>query len=235
MRKGCLIALGIPVGLAIAVVGLFWLNFYTIHVRYRLTVEVQDGDKIKTGSSVIDVGYSIQPDSAVNLGGRDTHPTPVGYAPTVDLGEKGLLFLTFANAPSGPEYHDGRNRNQQISCSLDDIGCLPFAAYFQPGTNIGSSYSQQKEALHQLLRQSGPRDVPFVILPELVRFREIDDPHTLVRVSPYDLAASFGPEVKLKRVILQLTDDPVTPPPKNWPQWLNVRRQNVEFRGYENG
>ncbi|HEY2529304.1 MAG TPA: hypothetical protein VGJ20_15380 [Xanthobacteraceae bacterium] len=133
-------------------------------------VEVQDGDQVKTGSSVIDVAYSIQSDQTVILGGRDTHPTPVGYAPTVDLGEKGLLFLTFANAPSGPEYHDGRNRNQQISCPLDDIGCLPFAAYFQPGTDIGLSYSQQKAALDQLLRQSGPRDVPFVILPKLCDF-----------------------------------------------------------------
>jgi hypothetical protein len=233
--KGCLVAPGILAGLVILGIGYFLLNFYHIHVRYRLTVEVQDGDQVKTGSSVIDVAYNIQPDQTVNLGGRDTHPTPVGYAPTVDLGEKGLLFLTFANAPSGPGYHDGRNRNQQISCPLDDIGCLPFAAYFQPGTDIGLSYSQQKEALHQLLRQSGPRDVPLVILPKLVRFRDINDQQTLVRVLPYDLAATFGPGVELKRVILQLTDDPVTPPPVNWPQWLKVKHQNTEFRGYENG
>lgn len=231
--KGLLVGLGIFAGLVVLAVAFFWLNFYSIHVRYRLTVEVQDGDQVKTGSSVIDVAYSIQPDQAVNLGGPDTHPTSVGYAPTVDLGEKGLLFLTFANAPSGPEYHDGRNRNQQISCPLDDIGCLPFAAYFQPGTDIGLSYSQQKEALHQLLRQSGTRDVPFVILPKLVRFRDINDPETLVQVSPYDLTKSFGPGVKLNRVILELTNDPVTPPPKNWPQWLTIRRQNAEFRGYE--
>jgi hypothetical protein len=221
------------VSLVVLVAALFWLNFYSINVRYRLTVEVQDGDQVKTGSSVIDVAYSIQPDQAVNLGGRDTHPTVTGYAPTVDLGEKGLLFLTFANAPSGPEYHDGRSRNQQISCPLDDIGCLPFAAYFQPGTSIGVPYSQQKEALHQLLRQSGPRDVPFVTLPKLARFRDINDPQTLVRVSPYDLAKSFGPGVSLKRVILQLTDDPVTAQPQNWPHWLTIRRQNTVFRGYE--
>lgn len=232
MKKGCLVALGIPVGLVILVVALFWLNFYSIHVRYRLTVEVQDGDQVKTGSSVIDVAYSIQPDQAVNLGGRDTRAIAVGYAPTVDLGEKGLLFLTFGNAPLGPEYHDGRSRNQQFSCPLEDIGCLPFAAYFRPGTGFGP-YSQEKEALDQLLRQSGPRDVPFVMLPELVRFRDINDPQTRVRVSPYDLAKSFGPGVSLKRVVLQLTYDPVTPPPQYWPQWLNVRRKNTVFRGYE--
>jgi hypothetical protein len=233
MKKGYLTALGITLALVAGIILLFWFNFYPVHVRYRLIVEVQDGDQVRTGSSVIDVAYSIQPDQTVNLGGRNTHPTPVGYAPTVDLGEKGLLFLTFANAPSGAEYHDGRNRNQQISCPLDDIGCLPFAAYFQAGTDIGLSYNQQKEALHQVLRQSGPRDVPFVTLPKLVRFREINDPQTLMRVSPYDLAKSFGPGVELKRVILELTDDPVTSPPKNWPQWLMIKRQNAEFRGYE--
>jgi hypothetical protein len=32
--------------------------------------------------------------------------------------------------------------------------------------------------------------------------------------TPDDLAASFGPGVQLKRVILQLTNDPITPPPE---------------------
>jgi hypothetical protein len=34
--RGCLVALGIPVGLVILVIGIYWLNFYDIHVRYRL-------------------------------------------------------------------------------------------------------------------------------------------------------------------------------------------------------
>jgi hypothetical protein len=86
-----------------------------------------------------------------------------------------------------------------------------------------------------VLRQSGPRDVPFTVLPKLIRFTDINDPHTLVSISPYDLAASFGPGVQLKRVILELTDDPVTPAPEIWPQWMKVKGQNAEFRGYENG
>jgi hypothetical protein len=61
MKKGCLIALGVPVGLVILVAACFWLNFYDVHVRYRLTVEVQDGDQIKIGSSVIEAAYDIQP------------------------------------------------------------------------------------------------------------------------------------------------------------------------------
>jgi hypothetical protein len=232
MKKGCLAVLGIVAGLVIAGVVFFTVIYPTIHVRYRLTVEVQDGDQIKSTSSVIDVSYAIYPDDFVNLGGPNTHPRRVGYAPTLDLGAKGLLFLTFANVTRTPEQRI--ERNKQVLCPLDDVGCLAFAAYDKPGTKIGSAQSEQRVALYDVLRQSGARDLPFAVLPKLVRFGDINDPHTLTPVSPYDLAASFGPGVKLKRVILQLTDDPVTPPPEIWPQWLNVKRKNTEFRGYEN-
>ena len=60
--KGCLVALEIPAGLVIAVVCYLWLSFYDVHMRYLLTVEVQNGDQIKTGSSVIDASYNIEPD-----------------------------------------------------------------------------------------------------------------------------------------------------------------------------
>jgi hypothetical protein len=115
---------------------------------------------------------------------------------------------------------------------------MPFVAYKLTKliVSISSSFhSERKAALTELFRQSGVRDVPLAVLPKLVRFGDINDPHTLVQVSPYDLAASFGPGVTLKRVILQLTDDPITPPSETWPTWLKVRRQNVEFRGYERG
>ncbi|WP_369720064.1 hypothetical protein AB8Z38_22960 [Bradyrhizobium sp. LLZ17] len=211
-------------GLVILVVALFWLNFYTVHVRYRLTVEVQDGDQIKTGSSVIDVSYNIEPANTPSH--WNAFPTAVGYAPTVNLGEKGMLFLTFEEATRTPEQRI--ERNKQIRCLYWDIGCLPFAAYQKAS---GSDYGNKKAALDELLRQSGPREVPFAVLPTLLRVRDINDlpmhasrfgnpPRKLVGVSPYDLAASFGPGVELKRVVLQLTDDPVTPPPEIWPQWL---------------
>jgi hypothetical protein len=227
--KGCLLGtLKIFVGLVILVAGYIWLSFYDVHVRYRLTLEVQDGDQIKTGWSVIDALYTIQPDWIWS--GPNTYVRVIGYAPTVDLGEKGMLFLTFVNARRTPE--QWRERNEQVSCGFDDIGCLPFAAYHRPG--VSRDFNQRKAALNELLRQSGPRDVPFAVLPKLVRFRDINDPNSDVPVSPDDLAASFGPGVQLKRVILQLTDDPITPQPAIWPQWLKIKGRNTIFRGYEN-
>ena len=122
--KGCLVALGIPVGLIVLLIGYLWLSFYDIHVRYRLTVEVQDGDQIKTGSGVIDVSYNIEPDWSPSH--FNSWPTPTGYAPTVDLGEKGMLFLTFSNATRTSEQRV--ERNNRVFCPFDDIGCLPFRA-----------------------------------------------------------------------------------------------------------
>lgn len=200
MKKGCLIALGVPVGLAILVAACFWLNFYDVHVRYRLTVEVQDGDQIKIGSSVIEAAYDIQP--TWSWSGPGNRTIVVGYAPTVDLGERGLLFLTFSNATrTGVQIVE---RNNYVFCAANDMYCLPFEAYGEPGTGVATDYSKRKVPLDGLLRQSGPRIVPFAALPKLLRFRDINDPRTLTELSPNDLAASFGPGVELKRVTLQL-------------------------------
>jgi hypothetical protein len=231
--KGCLVAgLKIFAGLVILVIGYLWLSFYDVHVRYRLTVEVQDGDRIRTGSSVIDASYNIEPDWSWS-GPRTYLSSFVGYAPTVDLGKKGMLFLTFESIPRTPD--NIRARNKQFFCAMTDIWCLPFAAYGKPGTGVDTALNKRKAALDELLHQSGPRDVPFAVLPRFGRFLDINDPLLLVPVSPYDFAAKFGLDVELKRVILQLTDDPATPPPEFWPQWLKEKGQMAgKLRGYPN-
>jgi hypothetical protein len=210
-------------------VSFFYQNY---QVRFRLTAEVKDGDQIRTGSSVLEVEYPIYPDSFLNLDGPSSFRRVVGYAPTVDLGKKGLLFLTFIDASRTSQQII--EFNKRIFCSLDAVPCLPFAAYAKAGSlPVTVTFSSQKAALDELLRQSGPQDVPFVALPQLVRFFDINDKPTKKIVSPFDLSASFGPGVALQRVVLELTHGAITPEPQIWPQWMKVRRQNVEFRGYE--
>jgi hypothetical protein len=228
MKSGCLAALGIFTGILIASIALIWIRIHPVHVRYRLTVEVQNDDRIETGSSVVEVAYPMEDlfsDALPDVRGS-------GYAPTVDLGEKGLLFLSFSDPTRTPV--QWKERNDLMSCGYSDIGCMPFVAYKLTRLIVSSSssfHSERKAALAELLRQSGSREVPFAVLPTLLRVRDINDlpmhasrfgnpPRNRVGVSPYDLTASFGPGVELKRVVLQLTDDPVTPPPEIWPQWL---------------
>src|SRR6516225_3576835 len=112
--RGSLIALAIfAVLLPIGIVS-YRIAFPTIHVRYRLTVEVQDGDAMKSGSGVIEVMYNIQPDSFVNLGGFNAYPRRIGSAITVDLDKNGLLFLTFQSAKRTQAQQI--ERNKQVSC-----------------------------------------------------------------------------------------------------------------------
>lgn len=57
----------------------------------------------------------------------------------------------------------------------------------------------------QEVREIAPKDYPL-----LVTFTDINDPKTVKQVDPDDLAATFGPGVSLKRITLEITDEPVT-------------------------
>lgn len=59
-------------------------------------------------------------------------------------------------------------------------------------------------------RAAGAIAVPEVQYPMLVTFGEIADPASVKLVDPADLAATFGPGVRLKSVTLQVTDEAVT-------------------------
>ena len=61
-------------------------------------------------------------------------------------------------------------------------------------------------------------------LPLLVRFRDINDPKTVERVDPNDLAASFGPGAYLKRATIEMTRDPVTTGIEKRLSWLSPLR-----------
>ena len=59
-------------------------------------------------------------------------------------------------------------------------------------------------------RAAGVIAVPAYQYPMLVTFGDITDPSSVQLVDPDDLAASFGPGVRLKSVTLEVTDDAVT-------------------------
>jgi hypothetical protein len=206
--KGCLT----PIAMLVGVIFLaLWFTFYNVEVHCRITIEVQDGDQIKTGSSVIGLLYNINPGWA-DFDHVNNSSEQRGYAPTVDLGDKGLLVMTFGHATRSPAQQV--ERNKYVGCEFDDIGCLPFAAY-----HVGGAAEADAKAadLGILRKQKGQRDLPFVTLPLLIRLG--DSPKTSPSVQPDDLAAQFGPGVSLKRVTLELTNDRVTQQPSSWPQW----------------
>ena len=69
--------------------------------------------------------------------------------------------------------------------------------------------------------------------PMLVTFEDLDDPTSVNKINPDDLAASFGEGVELKRITVQLTDDPVTTGIDERLEWLerpfSDRERNSDF------
>lgn len=173
--------------------------------RYRLTVEVETPEGLKTGSSVIEVRSGV--------GGKAAGPMAVyttevrGEAVTVDLGRRGLMFALLRS---------GDNVDWAGQAMMR--GIVPDPSPEQRQAMKDPWRDAIKARYAKLLTMRGiydlPREVDILGLrdnyPMLVRFRDIADPGTVEQVDPDDLARSFGEGVKLKRITVQLTDDPVT-------------------------
>lgn len=68
----------------------------------------------------------------------------------------------------------------------------------------------RRDWLARIGRLKGARTVPPKLYPLLVTFGDVADPTSVRRVDPADLAASFGPGIRLKSITLEITDEPVT-------------------------
>jgi hypothetical protein len=171
---------------AIAIVGLggiwSWL-FPSGAVRYRLTLQVEADGCLHLGSGVIEVGFARQ-------GWSDTQTLGVtasvkGEAVVVDLGTRGLLFALLKGVPAAA-------RTPHRHGYVADPPRMVIKEF-----NLAPSVGSLKgETLRRLSSVSARADV-LDRLPMLVRFRNLDDPKSAEQVHPGDLAASFGPGVRL--------------------------------------
>jgi hypothetical protein len=204
MKRVFLILLGVAA--ALVAVWELWLSpSWTI--RYRLTLDVAVGDEVKSGSSVIEVTFESTWLNPEALG--PWWPTVKGEAVAVDLGSRGVLFTLLVADETRASGSDGSDPPPSF---------LVDAFYGRVG---------QGNATRQMLSEvKSRRDVveaPPGLLPMLVRFRDINDPKSVERVDPDDLAKSFGTDVKLVRVTAQIVPTGIWP--FNWlsgasPRWL---------------
>ena len=97
------VAFAFAIAIAVVVVA-YKLAFPSVTVRYRLSLEAQVNDELRTGSGVIEVTYSKQSGFAAQ------HELVVdfkGEAVAVDLGSRGILFALLkagTDVRSGPEW-----------------------------------------------------------------------------------------------------------------------------------
>jgi hypothetical protein len=170
-------------------------------IRYRLTLEVEDNGTVHTGSGVIESRWYNQIFMKDLANGTPWTVQTRGEAVTVDLGSRGLLFALLTGVERKARGAVGSHKTY-FAPDPQQIMLMQFSP-------VGQG-SMTTEILEDISHRRDVVNMPFADLPMLVRFRDINDPLTIEPVNPNDLAASFGPGVKLRSATIAITDEPVT-------------------------
>lgn len=191
--------------------------------RYRLTVEVETPEGVKTGSSVIEVEQALGgAASAGGLAGGQIYYRVRGEAVAVDLPRGRTLFALLRS-------------DSDIEWSARVVQMLAPKIKGEPW----------EQSFDNVLLVKGSVEVPRMLpasatlsersaYPMMVTFGDLADPTSVAEVDPDDLVATFGEGVKLKRITVELTDDPVTAGIEKRLGWLSDHpepRLDPNYRG----
>ncbi len=169
--------------------------------RYRLMVEVDTPEGLKTGSSVIEVDTD-RGSSAMNPAGTALRHKVRGEAVAVDLPDGRVLFALL--------------RSEQ------DVGYASNIMFQLAPKGSNANGDQYLGRYAKMLRMRYEQELPptlagvnrslrnFSGRPMLVTFADLSDPTSVALVDPDDLAATFGEGVSLRRITVAITEDPVT-------------------------
>ena len=198
---------GAPLLLALLLLG--GCNSWPRFFKYRLTLNVSVDGVVKSGTVVNELSISFNDGIFAGMGNAFT-PGCRGDAVVVDLGDKGLLFVLL----TGDE-----TRKNKGGYYMNDHPPVDFV-----GSNIPNwSDRRQKDAqnIDTLAKRRGAVRVEPRYLPLMVRFRDINNPATVERVDPTDLAKTYGPGVRIDSALLEITGDaPTRGIAKRMPEWF---------------
>jgi hypothetical protein len=130
--------------------------------KYRLTVEVDTPEGIKSASGVM----AVHPDRSYSRGGRTRTK---GDAVLVDLGGGKNLVALLAHIDQ--------------SLDLDGVNYVALRAYRAAGRNV---------SFNEMSRLTGVAPVTGALIPVLVSFGDLRDPTTARRMVPDDLGEALG-------------------------------------------
>lgn len=175
--------------------------------RYKLTVEVETPDGVKTGSAVREMNLLFEPRPLDPPKHYYVSHNMRGEAVAVDLGERGVLFALFSS-DSYPEV-------------TDTFEGPPMR------TLEGAEYYSSLEA--------GPTPVPPQRVPWIVTFSDLSDPMSveMVKGGVFDVEKQkhmpvdrfeelFGEGFRLKAVTVEMTEEPVTWSIEEYLPWLDA-------------
>lgn len=175
-------------------------------IRYRITVEVDTPQGLRSGSSVWEVSTA----QGSGIPDYSIHSRVRGEAVAVDL-PGGTLFALLLGADMSVDYPAG-------------LVVSHLRAHPEVGVPMGANWSENMRAVAKAKPafELYPDEYPL-----LVQFRDIREPASVEKIEPTVLPTSFGPGVRLKRVIVALTDDSVTTVLTSRLPWLSKDRGSL--------
>lgn len=158
--------------------GLLGFDSWAWHQKLTVTVETPQG--VVSGSSIVAVEVTYQPEIIAHQGGF--FKSTKGEAAFLEVRPGVYLFALLSDEAVRAE------------------------RTFLPG---GKPKNPRKDfAYLERLRET--RALSGADYPHFVTFTDIADPSTVTRVDPDNLAVTFGPGYRLKSVTLEITGEPVT-------------------------
>jgi hypothetical protein len=177
--------------------------------RYRLSVEVDTPQGLKTGSSVIEVKNHYKGKGFPGPEAGGIAVSARGEAVAVDLPGGQTLFALLSGAGGDGEWAAWVMRFM-----------VPKVPFEQVKDAKSIQLAQNEILLANILALQGAQVLPRTRpggggttranYPMLVRFKDLADPKSVEAVDPDALEKSFGPGTKLRRITVQVTDDAVT-------------------------
>jgi hypothetical protein len=173
---------------AVAVLSLGYCVFLSNYShRYRLTIEVQTPDGIKTASSVIQASAT----STTPILGTGLSTTFKGDATFLDLGRGKNVVAVLAR---------GDEAGQMAAPVI-----LAMEAF---GVRNCTTYDMCDWQAMQSM--TGTRNLPDNLLPTLVTFSDPNNPRTAEVIKPNEFETVFGPGYRFIGARIEMTRDPVT-------------------------
>ncbi len=182
--------------------------------RYRLTVTVNTPEGLRSGSSVIQVETFVAgPNSIPQPNKLSTRVR--GEAVTVDLGERGVLFALLRSETS-VDWAAGALMSAVEPVRYEEISDEIKRTNRSPRFDIMMERTLALTGRHEIpryysngVKRPGTNE-PASYYPMMVRFDDLDDPASVVKVDHENLSAAFGEGVTLKRISVERTEDPIT-------------------------
>lgn len=149
--------------------------------KFRLTVEVETPEGVKSASGVM----AVHPDRSYSRGGKTTAK---GDAVYVELGGGKNLVALLAHIDK--------------SVDFDDINYVALRAYKAAGRNV---------SFNQMTQMTGTVPVKSTVMPVLVTFIDPTDPGTARVVPPDEVETALGKGIRLRGISAEVVPNGMWP------------------------